>query len=179
MKCLYYLSPNLETSKKVSDDLHSIGIEDWYLHIVSKDESGLTQKHIHSSNYLETLDLVRGTSVGAAIGCVAGIILALIMYVTKPFGPEVPTFVYFIIIGLLVLFGTWEGGLYGIDTENKKLGKFHDDVASGKDLILIYAARDQEDSIKGMMNEKHSESELVAVDTHFINPFSKFRRLAH
>jgi len=179
MKCLYYLSPNLDTSKKVSDDLHNIGIEDWYLHIISKDESGLSQKHIHSSNYLETLDLVRGTSVGAAIGAIVGIVLAIIMFVAKPFGPEVPTFVYFIIIAFVALFGTWEGGLYGIDTENKKLSKFHDDIVAGKDLILIYAARDQESAIKAMMSEKHTESELVAVDTHFINPFSKFRRLAH
>src|SRR5262245_43003416 len=140
MKCIYYLTSTLKSTHDVSDDLHEVGVRDFYLHVITKDESGLKQQHIHSSNYLETLDIVRDAFIGASIDFVAGLIgVGLLMYF-DPFGPavEVPTFVYAILVGAATLFGAWEGGLAGIGTENKKLAKFHDDIAAGKYLILVY-----------------------------------------
>ena len=43
---------------------------------------------------------------------------------------EVPAFVYAVLVGAAMLFGTWEGGLVGIDSEHKKLAKFHDETWS-------------------------------------------------
>ena len=175
MKCLYYLSPNLDISKRVSDDLHEAGILDWYIHVISKDETGLNQKHIHSSNYLETLDLFRGTTVGGIIGFVVSLIIGAIAVKTEPFGFPLSNTIYFLMILFLTLFGIWEGGLYGIDSENKKIRPFHDEIEAGKFLVLVYAAKEEEETIKKMMAEKHPESRLVATDRHFIKPFSKLK----
>ena len=79
-------------------------------------------------------------------------------------------------MGVATLFGAWEGGLTGIATENKKLARFHDDIEAGKYLILVYVRRHREDEVRRMMAERHPEAELVAVDTHFINPFSDVAR---
>jgi len=176
MKCFYYLAPTLESTHDVSDDLHAVGVKDFFVHVISRDEAGLKKQHIHSSNYLETLDLVRDGLIGGAVGLLAGLIgVALIQYY-DPFGIQVPAFVYFAIVGVATLFGTWEGGLTGIASENRKLAKFHDDIQAGKFLILIYALKEQEDAVRTMMRERHPESELAAVDRHFINPFSALRR---
>ena len=61
----------------------------------------------------------------------------------KPFGPDVPHYVYFVIVAVATMFGAWEGGLTGIATENKNLRKFHHDIEAGKYLILIYARKEQ------------------------------------
>ncbi|TQV85556.1 hypothetical protein [Aliikangiella coralliicola] len=175
MKCFYYLSPTLDISKRVSDDLHEAGLLDWYLHVVSKDEAGLNQKHIHSSNYLETLDLFRGTTIGGIIGFVLSLILIGLAVKFEPFGFPLSNTIYFVIVLFFTLFGIWEGGLYGIDSENKKIKPFHDDIEAGKYLVLVYAAKEQEEAIKKMMAEKHPESKLVATDRHFVNPFSKLK----
>ncbi|MGK0268156.1 MAG: hypothetical protein ACI8Y3_000769 [Paraglaciecola sp.] len=175
MKCLYYLSPTLDISKKVSDDLHDAGHLDWYLHVISKDESGLIQKHIHSSNYLETLDLFRGTTIGGLIGFVLSSIAVSVGWYTQYFGDSFPTEAYFIFVAFLTLFGIWEGGLYGIDSENKKLKPYHDEIEKGKYLVLVYADKEHEDNIRSMMKNKHPESKLVGVDRHFVNPFSKVK----
>ena len=58
MKCLYYLAPTLDSTRQVSDDLYAAGVKDSFLHVIAKDEAGLTRQRIHSSNYLETLDIV-------------------------------------------------------------------------------------------------------------------------
>lgn len=176
MRCLYYLAPTLSSTQQVSDDLHAAGVKDFFLHVVTKDESGLKQQHIHSSNYLETLDIVRDGLIGAAIGFVGGLIGAWLLMFFEPFGPDVPAFAYVGVVVLVTLFGAWEGGLTGIATENKKLRKFHRDIEAGKYLILIYAWKEQEATVTEMMRTRHPEAELVAVDRHFINPFSAVAR---
>ena len=73
MKCFYCLAPALMSTRQVSDDPHAAGVSDFFIHVVSKDESGLKQHHSHSSSYLETLDVVRSGFIGAGLGFVAGL----------------------------------------------------------------------------------------------------------
>jgi hypothetical protein len=124
MKCLYYLAPSLESTHGISDDLHEVGIKDFFVHVISRDEAGLKKQHIHSSNYLETLDVVRDGIIGGVTGLLVGLLGIWLIDYFDPFGIEVPNLVYFALVGVATLFGTWEGGLIGIATENRKLAKF-------------------------------------------------------
>jgi hypothetical protein len=178
MKCLYYLAPTLDSTLHISDDLHAVGVKDFFLHVISKDEAGLKIRNIHSGNYLETLDLVRDVFIGTAIGFIPGLIGVGLLELFEPFGPHVPGSVYFAIIAAATLFGAWQGGLTGIATENKKLAKFHDDIEAGRYLILIYALQEQEATVREMMLARHPEAELAAIDRHFINPFGAVQRRA-
>jgi len=179
MKCIYFLTPTLASTHQVSADLHSVGIKDFWLHVICRDECGLKRHQIHSSNYFETLDIVRDGFIGAALGFLIGLAgIGLLMYL-KPFGTyEVPAWVYAILVGAATLFGTWEGGLVGIDSEHKKLAKFHDDLVAGKYLILVYVRKHRESLVRKMMQEKHPDAELVAIDSHFVNPFSNVKKLS-
>jgi hypothetical protein len=178
MNCLYYPAPTLDSARHISDDLHAVGVRDFFLHVISKDEAGLYERHIPSSNYLETLDLVRDGFIGSAIGFLAGLIGVGLLKLFEPFGPNIPGLVYFATLAAATLFGAWEGGLTGIATENRKLAMFHDDIEAGRCLILIYALQDQEAAVMQMMRARHPEAGLAAIDRHFINPFSAVRRAA-
>jgi hypothetical protein len=179
MKCIYFLTPNIATTDQVSADLHEVGVQDFYLHVICRDHAGLKRHQIHASNYFETLDIVRDGFIGAALGCLIGLAGVGLLLYTKPFeGHVVPTFVYALLVGVATLFGAWEGGLMGIDSEHKKLAKFHDDLVAGKYLILVYVRKNREQIVLKMMREKHPEAELVAIDSHFINPFSTVRRVS-
>ena len=176
MKCFYYLAPTLTSTQKISDDLHAVGVLDWFLHVIAKDEAGLKREHLHSSNYFETTDLIRDGLIGANLGFILAVIAAGIVMLTVPFGPDAPKMIYFAVVVVFTMFGAWVGGLTGIDKENKKLRRFHDDIDAGKYLILIYAGKEQEDLIREMMKEQHSEARLVAIDRHILNPFRGLRR---
>jgi hypothetical protein len=177
MKCLYYLTSTLDSTSQISNDLHGAGINDWFIHVLSKDEAGLKKKKIHSSNYLEKLDLLRFGIIGAVIGFVIGLFAANWLESAKPFGPDVPGIVYVAIVGVLTAFGAWEGGLTGIASENKKTALFHKDIEIGKYLILLYARKNMESTIKTVMSSKHPEAELVAEDGYFYNPLSGLKRI--
>ena len=88
----------------------------------------------------------------------------------------IPWFVYVALCGVATLFGAWEGGLIGVEKENKKLERFHDDIEAGKFLILIYARRDQESVVRHMMSRRHPEADFAGLDSHFVNPFTAVRR---
>ena len=40
MKCLYYLAPTLKSTHDIAEDLHEVGVNDYFLHVVSRDEVG-------------------------------------------------------------------------------------------------------------------------------------------
>jgi len=177
MKCIYYLTSTLESSHKISDDLNQAGVGDWFIHILSRDDSGIKREKLHSSNYLERLDILRYGLLGAMLGFAAGAIVALIVAQIKLFGEEIPAIVYYAIVVVFTLFGSWEGGLTGIATKNRKLSVFHDDLSAGKHLIMIYASKAMEDTVKSVMAARHPEAKLAAVDSLFYNPFAALKRL--
>jgi hypothetical protein len=177
MKCLYYLTSTLDSTRKITDDLHQAGIDDWFIHVLSKDEAGLKKEKIHSSNYLEQLDILRYGIIFAMIGFVVGLIAAGLVNVTELFGPDIPRVAYYAIIGFFTAFGAWEGGFVGTATENKKISLFHEDLESGNYLILIYAKEVSEDLIKKVMKTQHPEAKLTAIDASFYNPLIGLRRI--
>jgi hypothetical protein len=177
MKCLYYLTATLDSTREITDDLHSAGINDWFIHVLSKDLAGLKKYKIHSSNYLEQLDILRYGILGGFFGFFVGLLAAWLFSVTKPFGPDLPNIVYFALTGFLTLFGTWEGGLAGIASENKKTALFHGDLEAGKYLILIYARKEAEDTVRKVMQKNHQEAKLAAIDANFYNPLTGLQRI--
>jgi len=176
MKCMYYLAPNLVSTHQISDDLHQVGVDDWLLHIISRDEAGLKRDKLHSSNWLETTDLLRDGFIGANFGFIFGAILAGLMMFIEPFGPNVPVVAFLFLVIVSTLFGSWLGGLVGIDSENRKLRRFRAEIKAGQYLLLIYARKGQGEKVEKMMLERHPESRHVATDRHFVNPFSRVER---
>lgn len=175
MKCIYYLSPTLKSTQQIADDIQEIGVSEWFVHIHSKDESGIVKQHLHSSNYIETLDIIRDGLIGAGLGFLAGLALAALTAMIQPFGPDMVWIGYLAIIFVITCFGAWVGGLTGIASENKKIANFHDDIEDGKYLVLIYAKKGLGRVIQEMMQRKHPEAELAAVDPHFLNPFADLK----
>jgi len=173
MKCMYYLAPNLVSTRQVSDDLHKVGVDDWFLHIISRDEAGLNRDKLHSSNWLETTDLLRDGVIGAIFGFIGGVILTGLLMFFEPLGPTVPWVAMLFLVIVATLFGAWLGGLTGLDSENRKIRRFQNEIEAGQYLILIYARKGQGEVVRKMMSEKHREARHVATDRHFINPFAR------
>lgn len=177
MKCLYYLTSSLDSTRKITDDLNQSGINDWFIHVLSKDETGFKKDKTHSSNYLEQLDILRYGIIGAISGFVVGLIAAFLVNVTDLFGTNMPNIVYYAVTGFFTMFGAWEGGLTGIATENKKISLFRDELESGSYLVLIYTKKASEDLVKQVMQTGHPEAELAAVDESFYNPLKGLKRI--
>ena len=104
-----YLLPHIHAGQypKITDDLHQAGIDDWFIHVLSHDEAGLKKAKVHSSNYLEQLDLLRYGILGVISGFAVGLIAAGLVNTTKLLAPDIPNIAYYAIILFFTLFGYW------------------------------------------------------------------------
>ncbi|MFG1495561.1 hypothetical protein ABMA57_02930 [Saccharospirillum sp. HFRX-1] len=177
MKCVYYLSPTLKECERIAEDLHSVGLSNWLVHLISRNETGISRHRLQSANYVETLDLYHSGVIGGFLGFCAGLLLLAIFHVTGLFSDSLPFFVNLVFVAVLTLFGLWEGGLWGVETQNNKLAPFAAELDAGHYLILIYTPREYESRVREMMQQRHPDARLAAVDPHFILPFSRPKRV--
>lgn len=172
MKRLYYLTDSLDSVSQISEDLHREGITDWNIHVLSKDEAGLYHRHVHSAHMFQQNDVIHSGEMGALIGGMTGLLVALILDVWIPFSEPVPVVILGLIAGIFTLFGAWSGGLAGVTQENYKIRRFHDDLERGKHLILVDVHKSEELVVRQQLQQYHPEALLAAQGSTLIQPFS-------
>lgn len=174
MKRLYYLTQSMESTQSISDDLHNSGVTDWNFHVLSKqNESGLYRRHIHSANLTHKSDIVHSAERGAIIGFVFGILLAWFLSNVPVFGIPISGSAPYFVILFGLMFGGWFGGFLGIQTENYKIKRFHDQLEIGRYLIMIDVEVGQEQLVRDIMNSKHPEARYYTDGSSVITPFHK------
>ena len=172
MKRLYYLTDSLESVSKISEDLHHDGITDWNINVLSKDEAGLYHRHIHSANLFQVNDIIHSGELGALLGGVLGLSVAVILGMWNPVGISLSFPFLILVAGVFTLFGTWSGGLAGVTRENYKTARFHQELENGHYLIMIDVSKDQEKIIRFHLGQYHPEALLAAEGSSLITPFS-------
>ncbi len=164
MKRLYYLTDTIDSTESVSNDLHAAGIDDWHFHVLSRDEAGLYTHHVHSANWFQQYDLLRCALRGALFGFIAGMLIAVMIGATPVLGAPVSTLGAVFTVLIITMFGTWVGGLVGLQTENHKVRRFHDALEAGKYLIMVDIAPEQEHTVTKLMKIHHPEATPVRAE---------------
>lgn len=178
MKCLYYLAPTLVSARDIARDLDAVGVQDWLIHVIARDDRNLRRESLHGGNYLETTDVLRNGLIGAGLGLSAAVFAVFAVYALRPLG-QTPSLGFLGLIGLSILvISAGVGALSGLDRENRKIRRFHQEIEAGQYLVLIYAAAEQDPLVRDVMARAHPESVLAAVDHQFFNPFGRIHRRA-
>lgn len=170
MKRFYYLTDNIESTEKVSEDLHAEGISDWHFHVLSKDEAGLQKKHVHVANPLHRFDIIHSGERGALIGGVLGFLIGTLAVMMSPLGSIFG--MWFALLPTVVFgcFGAWVGGMVGLSHENYKIARFTDEIEAGRFLIMVDARKNLEDRVLRMMERQHPEATLAGIDDTWVSP---------
>ena len=171
MRRIYYLTDTIDSTEKISTNLHQAGISDWNFHVLSKDEAGLYRRHIHSANPLQKLDIIRNAERGGVIGFGASVLATLYVVTVEPFGANLSGLVYVAIFGFITLFGAWLGGLVGLSRENQKIAQYHDEIEAGKFLVMIDVKAGEESRVQDLMAKRHTEARFMRIGSTFVNPF--------
>ncbi|TQV89256.1 hypothetical protein [Aliikangiella coralliicola] len=177
MKRLYFLTKNIDSTESISHDIHAAGITDWDFHVLSKNDKGLYQRHIHSANMLQKTDFIHSAEIGVLKGTAIGLTVALVLSQIPIHDKQVP---FEILIGIFlagILFGAWHGGLFGAQNENFRLKPFHDKIEEGYYLIMIDVAKKQVDEIVELMKSKHPEARYCTKDSVMVSPFENSKEI--
>jgi len=143
MKRHYYISNDLDDLEIVERDLEAAGVTTPQIHVLSEDDAGVEQHHLHQVEAVLKKDVVHGTARGAiigAIGAIAILVLASFSGLTETY-----TWVPAIFLAVIVLgFCTWEGGLIGIQEPHVDFKRFQDELHKGKHVLFVDVDPEQE-----------------------------------
>jgi len=169
MKRLFYLVSAIDSVEEISEDLHEHGVTDWRFHILSKNEAGLYERHLHSASIFDRTDLVRFVERGAIIGGLFGLAFILPTVLLGFF--ELPTLAWVALFAFCVFAGGWIAGFGGITAENYRIRPYHDAVERGEYLVMVDVPKQYEDEMKRLMAKNHPEARLQGEDSSYNNPF--------
>lgn len=170
MKRLYYLADHLDTVDAVAGALRRFGISNWHFHVLSRDDAGLYQHHLHSATPLHQRDVIRTGERGALLGFAVGLVAALLVLALLELSPVHNLVVLAVAVVLPTLFGAWAGGLVGLSLENHKIARFHRDIEAGRYLLMIDVGGAHRERVQQMM--RSFAVETGGEDSTLIAPFS-------
>ena len=165
MKRLYYITDQIENAEHISDELSNNGIDRHHIHVLSKNETGVATHHLNGPNLFERVDFFRGALNGLLIALLVGIlglIIARFLWGWSTIGlPQ------FALLTLLMLFGSWVGGLIGFAHENIHLRRFHREVEEGRHLMMIDVQPSEERLVRRII-EHLAEATFTGEDKHIL-----------
>ncbi len=173
MKRLYYLTADVNTAENVSNEFHRHGITDWNFHVMSKNKNSLKQHHLHSTNKgIHERDMLRIAERGALLGICAGLACTISFILLTPLlEVRILSVAVFIVLSTLFsLLGAIAGGIFGIAFENKKIERFHDELQSGKYLIMIDVKKQDIPYARNLMSAHHNVID-AGEGSSFVAPF--------
>lgn len=150
MKRHFYLSNDLDDLEVLERDLESQNIDWAQIHILSNNDAGVENHHLHQVESLLRKDVIRSTFIGLMVGVVAAIIpivVALIIGLEESYLWVPVIFLSIILLG----FCTWEGGFIGFQRPHHEYQKFEKALNSGKHVLIIDVAADQEETLKSVI----------------------------
>lgn len=143
MKRYYFISEDLDDLVLVEKQLERAGISSPQVHVLSENDEGLWQHHLHEVNSLMKRDVVHSWQVGATIGVAVAAIVLLVAYfsgVTQTAAGWIP----FIFLAIIAFgFCVWEGGLFGLRKPNVHFRRFEKELEKGKHILFIELSPEQ------------------------------------
>jgi len=161
LKRQYWIGSDLDELEAIERELESSGTLRGQIHVLTLDDTSAENHHqLHDVQSLMKKDLIRSGLRGLGIGLV-GAVLVLSGAKLAGWTDTGAGWLPFAFLAIVVLgFATWEGGLWGIQTQNANFKRFEAALRSGKHLFFVDLREDQESKLKEVMG-RHAGTEFA------------------
>lgn|SRR5687768_14290576 len=151
MRRIYFLVPDIATTKRIVDELLLARIEERHIHVIAK--RGTELEDIPEASLVQKSDFIpaveRGLAVGGSVGALAGLVAVAL--------PPAST----VIAGGILLgsalagagVGAWAGALIGVSTPNSRIKQFEEAIEAGQLLVLADVPKGRVDEIEARIRE--------------------------
>lgn len=173
MKRLYYLSDDIDSTRKIADDIHEIGVTDWHFTVYCQDENKDKIKRTQRAGPLLQMDVVHSAERGALLGAAFGIITGGVFWLLDTPGYPVDIDKFGVIASLSCLIGITLGGVAGLSQRNYKIAPYAEAIENGQQLIMIDVDKAQQHDVETLM-EQHDHATKVGEGSTISNPFKDF-----
>ena len=156
---LYFVLPDVETSRKVVQELLLARIEEKRLHFLGR--RGVDMKDLPEASAVHKSDLFRGTYIGFFAGIITGLLAGLYIYFNPAtVGLQVPPYVIFICAITGAVIGAWiSGPLIGASTPNHRIRAYHQLLEEGNILLIVDLPSTRIEEVRKIIKSYYPEAE--------------------
>jgi hypothetical protein len=157
----YFISDNLDDLDAFEEQLEAAGVSTPQIHVLSANDAAVARhSHLHAVQSFLRSDVVHSTTLGAAVGIVAFVLVLAVAYLAG-WTTSAAGWMPFIFLAVVLLgFCTWEGGLFGIQKPNHHFARFEQALKDGKHIFFVDLEPSQE-AILDKILKAHPQVELA------------------
>ena len=160
MRRIYFLVPDIATTRKIVDELRSEGIEDRHIHILAKRDTSL--EDIPEAGMSLKTDFIPALERGAALGGTTGLLAGLVGLRFAGFAIAGGPILGIILAGATI--GSLMGGLSGMNSGNSRLKQFVEEIEEGQLLVLLDIPKDRIDEFKKLIAKHHPKATFEGIE---------------
>lgn len=167
MRRLYFLLPNVKTTRDVVHELLLSHVEERHIHVVARE--GTPLEDLPEASAWQKSDLIPAAEKGLTAGGITGALAGLVAVTVPPAG---------LILGggaVLALtlagagFGAWASSMIGAGMSSSRLEKFQGALNAGEILMLVDVPKRRADEIEELIRSHHQEAEIEGVEPNIPN----------
>jgi hypothetical protein len=162
MKRIYFLVPDLETTRRVVDDLLLARIEERHIHVLAK--RGTPLEELPEATLMQKSDFVPAVQRGLALGGGSGVLAGLVAIALPGASPVIAGGV---LLGTALAgagIGAWLGGMVGMNVGNTRLRRFEKAIESGQLLVLVDVPRARVEEIETRIKQHLPRAQLKGTE---------------
>jgi hypothetical protein len=153
---MYVTLPDLESARRLADDLLLARIEDRHMHFLAR--RGTNLGVLNEASYLAKTDAWHGAFTGLVLGgAIGGLVgFALVQFPPGGVSPQPVAVLIATVVGALL--GAWVAAMVGLQVPNSRLKKFEADIAAGKILLMLDVPASRRAEIAAVIARTHPEA---------------------
>jgi len=159
---IYFLVPDVTTTKRIVDELLLARIEERHIHVIAK--SGTPMEDLPEANLLQKSDFIPAVERGLALGGTTGILAGLVAVTLPATAPMLAG-------GILLMatlsgagIGAWAGGMVGVSVGNTRIKQFEKAIEAGQLLLLADVPKSRVDEIEERVKQHLPEVEIEGTE---------------
>jgi hypothetical protein len=161
MRRLYFLVPDVATTKKIVDELLLARIDERHIHVLAKRDTPL--EDLPEATFLQKTDFVPAMEQGLAVGGATGL-LAGLTAVAVPGGLVLGGGA---LLGMSLLgagLGAWWSSMIGAGIGNRRLKDYEEAIERGEILVMADVPRERVPAVEGRIKQHHPEVQFGGLD---------------
>ncbi|WP_026186003.1 hypothetical protein [Thioalkalivibrio thiocyanodenitrificans] len=164
MRRLYFLAPDVDSTRRIVDDLLLHHVEERHIHVVASDEKAVTDADLPEAGLLQESDFIpaveRGLALGGATGALAGLAAMVLPGVGLAFGGGA-------ILGTTLAgagVGAWASSMIGLSAPSSRLRAFEEAIRDGQVLVIVDVPKRSEQPVIDLIISHHPEARVEGTE---------------
>lgn len=164
MRRIYFLVPDITTTKKIVDELLQVRIEERHIHVIAK--RGTPLEDLPEANLLQKSDFVPAVEQGLMLGGSTGMLAGLVAIVLPPASTVIAGGILLATTLAGAGVGAWLSGMVGMSVGNRRTKEFEEAIEAGHLLLLADVPTDRVDEIEKRVKQHLPTVEIEGTEPH-------------